>query len=245
MNIQRKIKNSYTINDNETETTSENRECLNIQNNNNNNTLLLCLVTVNTNHITNPIEWSTSRKLLAPQIPINPMTFMKRWSSFAVLLRPTAIFRSEPHKCNPRLKLYLFMIHCTIIIPSMPGSPKRIMSIRFSEFSYISYVSCVPCLINLILREPIILILFDERAWLRNSHYGIFSSVLSFLWHRFYTFYSPPSSQGKSINVLLQGERPCLRNPKSTRTVMYPWACILILKFECRRGGRQKIMFWK
>jgi hypothetical protein len=172
---------------------------------------------------------------------MNHVRFIEGWSSFAVFKRPTTIFRPEPHECNPRFKLYLFMIHCTIIIPSKSGSSKCIMSIRFSEFSYISYVSNASCPINLILREPIILILFDERVWLRNSHYGIFSSVLSFLCHGFYTFYSPPSSQGTSIDVLVQSERPRFRNTKSSCKFVSLCACILILKFQYRRGEDKRL----
>ena len=126
-------------------------------------------------------------------------------------------------------------------MPSKSRSPKWIMSIRFSKFSCISYVSSAPCPINLILREPIILILFDERVWLRNSHYGIFSCVLSFLCHGFYTFYSPPSFPGTWISFLVQSERPCFRSTKSTYTIISLWACILILKFEYKRGEDKRL----
>jgi hypothetical protein len=145
---------------------------------------------------------------------------MERWSSVAVFTRPIVIFpfwATWMSSTFQTLFIYGPLYHYH---PFQVWVPKRIMSIRFSEFSYISYVSSAPCPINLILREPIILILFDERVWLRNSHYGIFSCVLSFLCHRVYAFYSTPSSQGTSIDVLVQSDRPCFRNRKSSCTVI-------------------------
>lgn len=113
----------------------------------------------------------------------------------------------------------------------------------YQVFWVFLHIWCIQCSLplNRIFRESIILILFHERVWLRNSRYGIFSCALSFLCRRFYTSYSPFSSQETSIDVLVQSERPCFRNRKSSCTIISLCACILILTVQYRRGDDKRL----
>ena len=96
--------------------------------------------------------------------------------------------QSSPHPCIPLLK-----IHLNIIVPSMPGSPKWSLTLRFPHQNPV-YTSLLPhtCYV------PTHLILLDFITWtiLSEKYRSLSSSLCSFL-------HSPVTSPLSGPNILL------------------------------------------